>query len=83
MIFAFFEEIDGSLGALNVLAPVVKTDSFSAVARERALLGLARPILEGVKGMEAAAVRQSAKPVVRSQFCEQSGRICRDDAMLL
>jgi hypothetical protein len=58
MIFAFFAEIDGVLDALNVLARVMKIDSFSAVAREHALLGLARPILEGVKGIEAAAARQ-------------------------
>jgi DNA-binding transcriptional LysR family regulator len=86
------------LGALNVLARVVKTDSFSAVARERALgqairkmsqleehfgarlfrrttrklslnddgqmlLDSAWPILDGVKGMEAAAERLARRDI--------------------
>jgi DNA-binding transcriptional LysR family regulator len=88
------------LGALGVLARVVETGSFSAVARERKLsqaavarqisqledhfgvrlfhrttrklsltddgemlLGLARPVLDGVDGLEAALGRQSASPV--------------------
>jgi DNA-binding transcriptional LysR family regulator len=88
------------LGALGVLARVVQTGSFSAVARERALsqaavarqisqledhfgvrlfhrttrklsltddgevlLGLARPVLEGVEGIEAALGQKSASPV--------------------
>jgi DNA-binding transcriptional LysR family regulator len=88
------------LGALGVLARVVETGSFSAVAREREvsqaavarqisqleehfgvrlfhrttrklsltddgqmLLGLARPVLDGVEGMEAALGRQRFSPV--------------------
>jgi DNA-binding transcriptional LysR family regulator len=88
------------LGTIEVLARVVETGSFSAVARERGqsqsgvarqialleehfgvrllhrttrklsltddgqmLLELARPILEGVEGLEAALGRQSASPV--------------------
>jgi DNA-binding transcriptional LysR family regulator len=88
------------LGGLGVLARVVETGSFSAVAREREvsqaavarqiaqleehfgvrllhrttrklsltddgqmLLGLARPVLDGVDGMEAALGRQRASPV--------------------
>jgi DNA-binding transcriptional LysR family regulator len=88
------------LGALRVLARVVETGSFSAVAREQTLsqaaiarqisvleqhfgvrllhrttrklsltddgqvlLGLARPVLDGVEAMEAALGRQSTSPV--------------------
>jgi len=88
------------LGALGVLARVVETGSFSAVARERELsqaavarqvsqledhfgvrlfhrttrklsltddgqmlLGLARPVLDSVEGMEAVLGQQSATPV--------------------
>jgi DNA-binding transcriptional LysR family regulator len=88
------------LGALGVLARVVETGSFSAVARERELsqaavarqvaqledhfgvrlfhrttrklsltddgemlLGLARPVLDGIEEMEAALGQQSALPV--------------------
>jgi DNA-binding transcriptional LysR family regulator len=88
------------LGALGVLARVVETGSFSAVARERELsqaavarqisqlenhfgvrlfhrttrklsltddgqmlLGLARPVLDGVDSIEAAVGKQSASPV--------------------
>src|SRR6516164_8475753 len=53
------------LGALGVLVRVVETGSFSAVARERELsqAGMARPVLDGVEGMEAALGRQSALPV--------------------
>jgi DNA-binding transcriptional LysR family regulator len=88
------------LGALGVLARVVETGSFSAVARERELsqaavarqvaqledhfgvrlfhrstrklsltddglmlLGLARPVLDGIDEMEAALGQQSALPV--------------------
>src|SRR5271163_4448825 len=88
------------LGAFGVLARVVETGSFSAVARERELsqaavarqiaqledhfgvrllhrttrklsltddgqmlLGLARPVLDGVDGIETALGRQRASPV--------------------
>ena len=88
------------LGALGILARVVETGSFSAVARERELsqaavarqvsqleehfgvrlfhrttrklsltddgeilLGLARPVLDGVDGLEAALGRQRGSPV--------------------